>query len=128
MAGSEDAGAVSGDALLQSVACATKCAKLLAALRGRTVALGATGSKENNALDKLLRCECKERKICRCHLCHVRRRACLVLASDSSCSLRSDALSVYSACHSGVMSVGSHKGKSHCGAELAALHACVFGR
>ena len=45
-----------------------------------------------------------------------------------SCSLRSDALSVYSACHSGVMSVGSHKGKSHCGAELAALHACVFGR
>jgi hypothetical protein len=64
--GSGDAGEVSGEAL-QGAACAAKCARLLAALRGRTVALGATGSKDNNALDKLLRCECKERKICRCH-------------------------------------------------------------
>jgi phosphotransferase system HPr-like phosphotransfer protein len=42
-----------------------KCAKLGAALRGRTVELTATGSRDNNALDKLLRCECKERGVCK---------------------------------------------------------------
>jgi hypothetical protein len=46
-------------------ACWPKCAKLGAALRGRTVELTATGSRDNNALDKLLRCECKERGVCK---------------------------------------------------------------
>ena len=47
--------------------CSAKCAKLGAALRGRTfeVELTATGTRDNNALDKLLRCECKERGVCK---------------------------------------------------------------
>ena len=47
--------------------CSAKCAKLGAALRGRTFAvdLTATGTRDNNALDKLLRCECKERGECK---------------------------------------------------------------
>ena len=38
-----------------------------------------------------------------------------------------ETLATYAACHGSVMSVGSYKGKSHCGPELAALRACVFG-
>jgi hypothetical protein len=48
-----------------------------------------------------------------CHCVHCRRRR--------------EVLAPYAACHGSVMSVGSYKGKSNCGPELAALLACVFG-
>ena len=40
---------------------------------------------------------------------------------------RRHVLSNYTACHSSVMSVGAHKGKTNCAGELAALLSCVFG-
>ena len=142
--GREGAGAVQGDDIPDS--CEPKCAKLLAALRGRTVVLRDTGSRENNALDKMLRCECKERKICGWGAMFRTRNACSVLLSRipitallspiqarHCCLTRwirpcSGTLSKYTACHSSVMSVGSFQGKSNCADELAALLECVYGQ
>lgn len=78
------------------------CKKLLSACEDKKIYLDATGTRETNALDKLLRCECKARKCC------------------------SDLLAAYAACHSGIMGVGAYKGKQHCGEEMASLKACVM--
>eukprot|EP00961_Rhodomonas_salina_P032715 441060-Rhodomonas_salina.1 len=48
---------VSGDDLVGKVS--PRCEKLLKALRGKSIDLAATGTRENNELDKLVRCECK---------------------------------------------------------------------
>ena len=78
-----------------------KCIKFLHALKGKAVDVYVTGSRENNALDRFLRCECKMKNVC------------------------SGQLSKYVACHSSVMGVGSFCGRKNCGNELTDLQACV---
>ena len=39
------------------------CKKLHEPIRGKRIDLADTGSRDTNALDKLMRCECKTRKV-----------------------------------------------------------------
>jgi hypothetical protein len=78
------------------------CSKLADALRGKTVDLSATGQRDNNKLDQLIRCEAKARAFC------------------------GELLAQYATCHGSVMSVGAYKGKNNCGEELARLKMCVL--
>lgn len=79
-----------------------KCMKLMKVLNDKVVDINATGHRDNNALLKLLKCECKESKIC--------------LDVDKS----------YSTCHSNIMGTGSYKGRKDCGVELAELLQCII--
>ena len=77
-----------------------KCRKFRKALEGQNVDLAKCGDKTNNALVNLLRCECKQKKICEAEIAN------------------------YSACHSSVMGAGAFKGRPDCAAELVKLRAC----
>ncbi|GMH84573.1 hypothetical protein TrST_g1329 [Triparma strigata] len=65
------------------------------------VPLEACGSKENNALLALLRCETKHRVTCQLQQ------------------------KLYDTCHASVMGVGTYENKSNCSSQLAALRDCV---
>ena len=82
----------------------SKCAKLTKPLRGKIIAWNSTGSRENNELIKLLKCQCKN--------------------AQPQCT---DVLKFYEQCHGGVMGGGVHTatGRKHCGEELMALFACT---
>ena len=77
-----------------------RCAKYARALGRQRVDLRATGGRANNDLVRLLVCE-SGRSLCR------------------------DAVAAHAACHAAVMGVGAFEGRRDCGAELAALRACV---
>ena len=81
------------------------CAKLCKALRAKDIDLDATGSRDTNALIKLLRCQVK--------------------ADSKHCS---SVLEQYTRCHNSIMGSGVYKGQKHCGDELLALFACAINR
>lgn len=78
-----------------------KCGKFHKELKSKKVNLTACGSKDNNTLLSLLKCVCKEEKIC------------------------SETLKKYMACHGSVMGAGSYQGRRNCELELKDLINCV---
>jgi hypothetical protein len=88
---------IDGSALPTTTA---KCEKFRKALVGKKVDFNSTGSRENNALLNLLKCECKESKVCG----PVQQR--------------------YAMCHKSVMGAGTFEGRNNCGTEMRELYDC----
>ena len=91
-----------------------KCAKLAAALAksleagGGKLDLSLTGSKENNALVSLLKCDAKALK--------------KALHHPGGCD---DAVKRYDKCHASVMGTGMFEGRKGCAKEADDLRKCV---
>ncbi|GMH66497.1 hypothetical protein TrLO_g6638 [Triparma laevis f. longispina] len=78
--------------------------KFLAKSKTNSIDLSACGSKENNALVALYRCETKNFDVCK---------------SEQK---------MYENCHSSVMGVGTFENGSDCAKQLTALRVCVQQR
>ena len=84
-----------------------RCQKVLASLsKQKSIPLDAIGSRSNNLLLEVLKCQTKV-------LARARASPCKTVEKS------------YSSCHASVMGTGNFKGKKHCGEELGEWLDCV---